>query len=339
MSRIDLAYTLHTRGELQAAEDVYRAMILEGEEPVSAANNLFALLHAQDRLGELASLYRSIESLIPLHGDWALRLAHFLLARGQYAPGWVWYEARRHATRDRVAAPALSMPEWDGGAVKRLLIWREQGLGDCIQFARYIAELARREIEVTLLCSPSLARLFAGLPAQVTPLAGEVRVSGDYDAWCLLGSLPRLTGGTFEIPPPVAVNAAPRRSGGVGVMPAGSPQHVNDAHRSLPAELAARLLTAPGAISLRPEDTGARDLQDTAEIIAGLDLVVTVDTSVAHLAGSMGKPVWVLLPHKGVDWRWLRERSDSPWYPSARLIRQGEGGWEPVVAQVLAALP
>jgi ADP-heptose:LPS heptosyltransferase len=121
----------------------------------------------------------------------------------------------------------------------------------------------------------------------------------------------------------------------VGLVTRGSPTHRNDAHRSLPDALAAELRAAPGAVSLHPEDSGARDLQETAEIIAGLDLVVTVDTAVAHLAGSLGKPTWVLLPAHGCDWRWLRDRLDSPWYPSVRLYRQAApGGWSEVVAAV-----
>ena len=94
----------------------------------------------------------------------------------------------------------------------------------------------------------------------------------------------------------------------------------------------------PGAVSLHPEDTGAKDFADTAAVMAGLDLVVSVDTSIAHLAGALGKKTWILLPHLGTDWRWMRGRDDTPWYPSARLFRQpGLGAWEPVVEGVLAA--
>lgn len=338
MSRIDLAFTHHSRGDLAKAEELYRSMIEDGEDVFSAANNLLVLLDGQGRSRDLIDLYRTMEPLIPTNGDWALTRGHFLLGKENYEAGWQWYEARRHGSRSRVAAPALSIPEWTGGPVRRLLVWREQGLGDEIQFARFVPELARRGVEATVLCNPGLARLFRQLPAEIVPLRGDVRL-GEFDAWCLAGSLPRLLGAPFAIPAPLAVSATPSEIRGVGVMTAGSPEHVNDAHRSMPADAAARLLAMPGAVSLKPEDTGARDFQDTADIIAGLDLVVTVDTSVAHLAGSLGKPTFVLLAARGQDWRWLLKRQDSPWYPSVRLFRQSTpGDWNSLLDEVLPAV-
>ena len=122
-------------------------------------------------------------------------------------------------------------------------------------------------------------------------------------------------------------------------MARGNPTHKNDAKRSLDPSGAAELLSLPGAVSLAPEHTGARDFQDTADLIAGLDLVISVDTAVAHLAGSLGVPTWILLPSTGVDWRWLRGRKDSPWYPSARLFRQPPtGDWPSVLREVQAEL-
>jgi hypothetical protein len=338
MNRIDVAYTKHTQGDLGGAEALYRSMIRDGEDVISAANNLFVLLRGEARWSDLAQLYRDIETEIPQHGDWARRLYPTLLANEQYEAGWQWYEARRYDPRYPSMVPTLSMPEWTGGPVERLLVWREQGLGDEIQFARFVPEIARRGVKVTLLCNPGLARLFSGLPAEIVPLSGQVQLAGDYDAWSLVGSLPLRLGAPFTVPPPLPVTAAPRGRGGIGVMTAGSRQYDDDP-RSMPEEVAARLLTAPGAISLRPEDTGAQDFQDTAEIIAGLDLVVTVDTSVAHLAGSMGKPTWVMLPAAGQDWRWLRARKPTPWYPSARLMLQPSAGdWGGLVDQVLQEL-
>ncbi|HEX3699173.1 MAG TPA: glycosyltransferase family 9 protein, partial [Phenylobacterium sp.] len=122
----------------------------------------------------------------------------------------------------------------------------------------------------------------------------------------------------------------------VGFKTQGNAAHGNDANRSLPAGLAEVLRgTAERSFGLDPQESGAADFADTAAILAALDLVVSVDTSAAHLAGAMGKPCWVLLPAADTDWRWLRGRSDSPWYPSMRLYRQAPGaGWAPVIARV-----
>jgi ADP-heptose:LPS heptosyltransferase len=119
-------------------------------------------------------------------------------------------------------------------------------------------------------------------------------------------------------------------------MARGNPVHGNDANRSLPAEAEAELHALPGdVVALAPEETGAADFADTADLIAGLDLVISVDTAMAHLAGAMGKPCWVLLPAAWQDWRWLRGRKDSPWYPSLRLYRQRTAGdWREVLDEV-----
>jgi ADP-heptose:LPS heptosyltransferase len=117
-----------------------------------------------------------------------------------------------------------------------------------------------------------------------------------------------------------------------------SPTGFNGANKGLPDGLAQRLLDL-GAISLDPADTGAADFADTAAIIEGLDLVISIDTSVAHLAGAMGKACWTLLPAIRCDWRWLRDRTDSPWYPTMRLYRQTRpGDWTATVEQVIADL-
>jgi len=120
----------------------------------------------------------------------------------------------------------------------------------------------------------------------------------------------------------------------IGIMWRGEPENPNDRFRSLSKTAAARLLNLPGAMSLEPSDTGAADFQATADIIAGLDLVITADTSVAHLAGAMGKETWVLLARYADDWQWPRSGM-SPWYPSARLFTQPQSGdWESLVADV-----
>ena len=126
--------------------------------------------------------------------------------------------------------------------------------------------------------------------------------------------------------------------GGVGLVWQASPTGFNAANKGLPRAVAQRLLDR-GAISLQPEDTGAADFADTAAIIARLDLVISIDTAVAHLAGAMGKPCWTLLPYVHCDWRWLRDRGDSPWYPGMKLYRQAQPqDWSQTLDQVLADL-
>lgn len=255
-----------------------------------------------------------------------------LLAEGRYAQGWPLYEARFEVGRDGMAKPSLPYPEWRGEEVagKEFLIWPEQGLGDQIQFARFAPILATRGARVTLICLPPLHRLLSQFDdIEVLAAAGGVTFR-DPDYWTMSGSLPRWMGVTVETIPRAtylnarpAPNLAPSAGPRIGVVTHGSPAHANDANRSLDLVSAQRLLDlAPGAISLDPSQTGAKDFADTASIVAGLDLVISVDTSVAHLAGAMGKPCWVMLPAVNTDWRWLKGRTDSPWYPSLRLFRQ-----------------
>lgn len=297
---------------------------------VRAAEPIYRLGNQLWRAGKLTDAegaYREALSLCD-HPDIRLNLGNVLLCQGRDREGWLHYQWRK----ERRASPAnrLGFPEWRGESLagKRLFIWPEQGLGDQIFAARF---LARLEAEVTLVCAPALASLFGQLPVRIIPRHDPVSVRPDYDFWTLPLCLPQWV----EASQPPYLSAAPSQRGEIGIMWRGNT--LPDPRRSLPEAQAERLLALPGAISLHPEDTGARHFLDTAEIIAGLDETISIDTSVAHLTGALGKRGTVLLQAQQPDWRWRESLSGrSDWYPSIRLVRQASpGDWASAVDQVM----
>lgn len=337
--RFEDAARLHAAGELGGAETAYRAILDQDPDADVVRNNLFLLLESVGRYADGEALLREALKRRPDDPSLTFRLASAILADGRFAEGWPLYESRLNVPSVAPHVPRLTIPVWAGQPVDRLLVWSEQGFGDAIQFARYANLLKARAGEVTLLCQAPLARLLQPLEVKVVGLSAEVKLPAQ-DAWTPLGSLPLHFQTTLEtIPPPFPVRALAggrKLDGRIGIATRGRPSHANDAHRSLPDAESARLLSIPGAVSLHPEDTGARDFQDTADMIAGLDQVISVDTSVAHLAASMGKPTTVLLPALNRDWRWLRGRLDSPWYPAMRLRHQPRlDGWADLVSALL----
>ena len=196
-------------------------------------------------------------------------------------------------------------------------------------FSRFLAPLRGRGAEVLFVCAPELARL----------LGGQSKLSRkEFDLWTYAMTVPLRLGATLETtPPPTRLPVAWRGGNGVGVMATGNPNFAKHAQRTPPEAVQAELLSL--GRDLRPEATGAQDFLDTAEIVAGLDLVITIDTAMAHLAASLGAPTWILLPAVDADWRWLRNRTQSPWYPQARLFRQpAPDDWAGALEQVKAAL-
>jgi tetratricopeptide (TPR) repeat protein len=295
------------------------------------------------------------------------------LTLGDYRRGFEQYEWRWQRSGMPARRRNFGRPLWLGEyplARKRILVAAEQGLGDCIQFARYVPMLADAGATVVLEAPPPLLSLLAGLDG-----AAEVVARGDplpaFDVYCPAGSLPRaLRTEMSTIPaaiPYLQANEAriatwrdrierlpkPR----IAVVWSGSPDHANDRNRSMQLRQMVPLFAlAAGFVSvqrdLRPADAqelarqpslthvgdALADFDDTAAVLALVDLVITVDTSVAHLAGALGRPTFVLVPFCP-DWRWMLARADSPWYPTARLFRQpAVGDWESVIARVAEAV-
>ena len=322
------------------AEAARRYRALAELKPSWADATLGVLYVATGRLAEAENALRAAVTADPSQAASRHSLGMLLLSLGRYAEGWPRYEARREVTALKINRPNPNYPEWRGEDLtgRRLLVVTEQGLGDQIQCARFLPELVARGAQVTFACAPSLAPLFGGLGVTLAPVTERFALP-DADYWTLMMSLPLRLGLTLEqvSGAPYLTATGPRAAGGVGVVTHGAASHSNNRFRSLDPVAAAELRVL--GRDLAPEATGARDFLDTARIVAGLDLVISVDTSVAHLAGAMGKPVWILLSAVETDWRWLRGRKDSPWYGSARLYRQAApGDWGPVMRQVASDL-
>jgi tetratricopeptide (TPR) repeat protein len=342
-------------------------------------HNLGTVLVELGRLTEAEAAYRKALSIEPNYADVKSKLGALLLSNGRFDEGWPLFEARYDpALTDRTAfTPNVSYSQWRGQSLqgKAVLVWQEQGFGDMIQFGRYLTTLkALGAAWITVACAPALHRLFAAVPGIDAVVDGDSELArAPYDYWTLPLSIPRYIGTTLDSLPP-AIYLKPdaalvakwrHRLAGltglrVGLVWKGHAGHGNDRHRSLPSlETLKPLLDVPGVsfVSLQKGQAEAEagslvagppmldaapdiaDFADSAALIAQLDLMICVDTAVAHLAGSLGTPCWVMLPATGLDWRWVRGRTDSPWYPSTmRVFRQAQpGDWTPVVEQIAKA--
>ena len=301
------------------------------------------------RLEEAEALLRRAVAADPDRPEPRRALAMNLLTQGRYEAAWPLYEARLEMTSLSDGVPRnLPYPRWRGEnlAGRRIVLFPEQGWGDQIQFVRFLPALARLADHVTLLAPPTLERLFRHNFPQVDVLAAQGPVEfPDPDYWSTLAELPGRLGTTLETIPQPPYLAAPGQWVGapdglkIGLMTKGNPNYLLDQWRSLPDALGERLLNGlPGRVfSLLPSATGARDFADTAAVIAALDLVVSVDTAAAHLAGAMNKPCFLLVQGVGADWRWMRNRDDSPWYPAHRLYRGApDTSWDAAIDRLIA---
>lgn len=330
------------------------------------------LLKEKGRLDAAIASFRRALSLNPNHAEAHWNLALALLLQGNLSEGWREFEWRLKIPQI-VAPEDFSQPRWDGGDLhgKTILAHDEQGFGDTLQFARYLPMLAQRGGKIILGCETLTARLLQAMPG-IERMVTKGQPMPAFDVHVPLLSLPLIFGTTLAtVPAAIPYMSAPAEEvekwrrrmadGGrlrVGVVWAGRPTHRNDARRSMRLSQFAPLAEAesisfyslqkgeaaresadpPSGMQWTDWTAELDDFAHTAGLVANLDLVICVDTAVAHLAGAMGKPVWVLLPFVP-DWRWMMNREDSPWYPTMRLFRQtAAGDWEGVIRRVALAL-
>jgi Flp pilus assembly protein TadD len=349
--------------DLGSAETLYRTAIRLDAALPEAHASLAYLLTMQGHLPEAIAACETAIRLRPDFPQAHWNLAITLLLSGDFRRGFTAFEWRKKHNAFRKDLPDLPGPKWEGTGIdgRTVLVRAEQGLGDAIQFARYLFPIRDAGGTPILACAPPLVPLFQDIPGVQTVGLGESLPA--YDFWIDEMSLPRLFGTTLDTIPgtagylradPIRVEAWRSRlppGPKVGVAFAGNPQHSADRRRSIPLDVVLPLpdITGLGFVNLQhgksARSLGLPDLTpwmtdfgETAALIENLDLVVTVDTSIAHLAGALGKPVWILLPF-APDWRWLLSRSDSPWYRSATLFRQpAAGDWASVLGRVMQTL-
>ena len=363
--------TLYRMGNFLAAERWFHAA---GQiDPTSAKPfiNLGMIYRIWGFAPQAVACQEHAVKLEPDNADAHWNLANALLVGGDFVRGLAEYEWRfkRRGRAERPAELPLNIPRWTGEPLggKTILITLEQGLGDAVQFARFAADVAARGGRVVIECRPELAKLLATVPGVAATVAPGMPVP-EAACYAPLMSLPHLLGTTLATLPAkvpyltVSANVSVPTLAGeglrVGLVWRGNPQHENDRQRSLSLDLLTPLLDVEGVtfFSLQVDAAAAEqpsgawagkmidlaptltDFARTAATIQALDLVISVDTAVAHVAGALAKPVWVLIS-EGNDWRWLRDRDDSPWYPTLRLFRQHKRRrWPPTVRVVKGAL-
>jgi tetratricopeptide (TPR) repeat protein len=361
----NLGIARHRLGELEAANTAFQKTVALNPRDAACWNNLGKNFKQLNQLDAAIDAYDRALAISPgfemaRHGR-----AIILMTAGRLAEGFREYESRW----SKILPRQLPQPRWHGEPIaeKTIFLHAEQGYGDALHFARFVPLVRARAGRVILECRPALKSLFV-----FSGCADEVIAYGEpippFDVFTSVISLPGILGITRETIPgqvpylkaPPGDPLPPGRKGNlkVGIVWAGSSTHSDDASRSLPLELFAPILQTPGVsfYSLQlpvPERDRAwlnsrtgvvdlsprlKDFMATAALVSQLDLIITVDTSVAHLAGALAKPVWTLVQFDP-DWRWFLDRPDTPWYPTMRLFRQSQRHqWPPVVALVAEEL-
>jgi len=365
-----LSYAYIRGGQLDLAiEILHRALELQ-PDAVGIHSNLGTIYASRLEMDRAFEAYDRALYLRPDHVETRWNRALLLLLTGNFARGWVEHEWRwlKFTSEKR----SFNKPLWDGRDIagQTILLHAEQGYGDCLQFVRYAKDVAARGATVILECQPALVNLLKSAAG-----ISQVFARGDslppFDTHSPLLSLPyslRINSPQV-IPPTQAYLAAPEqmrqrwaqivapyeRKMKVGIVWAGAPVHNRDDERSIPPEKLAPLasvkdvrffslqkatsaVSGPPGMDLIDLTHEFHDFAETAGLIVHLDLVISVDTSVAHLAGAMGKPVWTLIAYYP-DWRWMLDRDDTPWYPTMRLFRQPRArDWDAVIQRVVGEL-
>ena len=374
-THLNLGALLANRKQFDEAEACYRKAIKLKKECPIGWSNLGVLYASMKREDEAEQCHRTA---ISLNHDYAMarfNLSYLLLRQGRFDEGWYCLEARNWY---EAIAKHLTCPRWQGESLagRSILISYEAGYGDVIQFCRYAEVLkAQGAISITIICHPPLKKLLASLEGVDIIISYDEEIpSSALDFWTPLLSIPYYCKTRIDtIPAKIPYLGAtadliekwallvPKAGFNVGLVWKGNPLFENDADRSLPSlDVLAPLWDVEGVnfISLQK---GAGEIEvenlssglplinlgcqleeftDTTAVIMSLDLVICVDTAVAHLAGALSKPCWILLPDYKTDWRWLTNRTDSPWYPkNIRLFRQQTmGDWTTIVQELVSAL-
>lgn len=374
LALMNLCRLLRVLGRLDEARVAgERAVALNAlpEALVDLADTLGAL---GEFAGERALLERAVAKR-PALARAHLGLAQALLADGEFTPGWMEYEWRYKLPTTQDALPKFKQPQWNGMRLddSRLLIVAEQGFGDCFQFARYLPLVSQRVKRVFLGVGPEIAPVLKTVGGNFVCYERWEHIP-PFEYQITLSSLPLVFGTTVETIPSrgpylfadeakaaawkakLAAAAGGRRT--VGFVWQGRPSHPNDRIRSVGLGPLSRLIEQEGILPVslqvgagreqlaqhpmkaRVFDAadGLKDFGDTAALISALDCVVTIDSAIAHLTGALGRPGFVMLPNVA-EWRWMRERGDSPWYPTLQLVRQGaDARWDGVVQRIVDRL-
>jgi Tfp pilus assembly protein PilF len=362
-------------GRLDDAERCGRLAVELAPQDSRAYFNLALILYEQLKLDEAVEVADQALVLDPEFAEAHFEKAESLLLAGRMAPGWESYEWRFKLKQAEGMLPKTDKPQWEGQPLEpgKLLIIGDQGFGDCIQFGRLIPWAVERCPAPVLACSGELTTILRQIPG-IGKIVSRWEDTGDYEAYIPLSGLPRLAGiGTDNVPaanylsPSPALVAqwaekifrlVPANRKRVGLVWAGRPTHKNDRKRTMKLAQFAPLFARPDLailtvqkgpqieqvgtyfgpaplINLGPE---IADFADTMAILQSVDVLVTIDTSVAHIAGACGVKTFLVLPY-APDWRWLLNRDDTPWYPSLKLFRQEKPyDWAGVVERVAAAI-